>query len=34
MTKHLKSLRFADGEEVEAGELGGPSRLRVRVEAA
>lgn len=34
LTKHLKSLRFADGEAVEPGELGGPKRLRVAVETA
>jgi len=34
LTKHLKSLRFADGESVVAGELGGPSQLRVKVEPA
>jgi len=34
LTKHLKSLRYAEGESVVPGELGGPSRLMVKVEAA
>ncbi len=34
LTKHLKSLRFADGEAIVPGELGGPKQLRVSVEAA
>ena len=34
LTQHLKSLRYADGESNVPGELGGPSSLRVRVEAA
>ena len=34
LTRHLKSLRYADGETAVAGELGGPSSLRVQIEAA
>lgn len=33
LTQHLKSLRYADGEAPEPGQLGGPSSLRVQVEA-
>jgi len=32
LTKHLKSIRFAEGEAVVPGELGGPSSLRVSIE--
>ncbi len=34
LTRHLKSLRYADGETTVAGELGGPGSLRVKVVAA
>jgi len=34
MTRHLKSICYADGESTVAGELGGPSSLRVKIEAA
>jgi len=34
MLQHLRSIRFAPGEAPEAGQLGGPSSLRVVLEAA
>jgi cytochrome P450 len=34
MLQHLRSIRFADGEAPEPGQLGGPSSLRVVLEAA
>lgn len=34
MLRHLRSIRFADGEVPEPGQLGGPSSLRVVLEAA
>ena len=32
MTRHLKSIRYAEGESTVAGQLGGPGSLRVKVE--
>lgn len=34
MTRHLKSICYAEGEKVIPGQLGGPSSLRVKVEVA
>ena len=34
MTRHLKSICYADGESSIPGQLGGPSSLRVKIEAA
>jgi cytochrome P450 len=34
MLRHLRSIRFAEGEAPEPGQLGGPSSLRVVLEAA
>jgi len=34
MLRHLRSIRFAEGESSEPGQLGGPSSLRVVLEAA
>lgn len=34
MTRHLNSIRYAEGEATVPGELGGPSSLRVKIERA
>jgi len=34
MLRHLKSIRYAEGQEIVPGQLGGPSSLRVKVEPA